>query len=303
MTDQNHTQSHPETTPFEPEEDDDVRITPPPSDVSSTFVPPDKAVRARFRRLNLQTGGWEDCKVIVDGTATSIVDAKRASPNLPLVEQVSAPHRITWYAANDRRVGYSNTWNPFANLDTPGGASNTPRKWPAGPNPANAVAGPVGLFSSQDVLALMRGMFMGLHEAAAPIIAQVQMISEQTLARERAFHSAQLAAEEQRHREAIERDRQFTERMREVYEVPRDAKIAALEQELKEQRAQAEQDRLDAEEDAEEKQQANAYDFAGKVVESAPDIIRTVAEEARKFKRGELDGDGVKVQDVPTSDD
>lgn len=261
--------------------------------LSETFVPPEGAVIARFRRLNLETGGWEDAQVMCDKVRTSTVDVNKASPDLPLIEATDTWHRISWYNANNRVVGHSKKWRPGQTLATMGGASNTPRMWPAPPpvgggavshgvpHVGNASPPAPGYLTSKDALVFMRGLGTLVHEMTGPLVAQVQMISEQTLARERAFHEARLAAEIQRHAEALERDRQFAERMREVHEAPRDARIAELEAELESVRkeqtdlaeaaAEQEQETQDA--------QTNSMDVASTLIENAPAIIKTVKSE------------------------
>lgn len=228
--------------------------------------------------------------MIIDGIRTTTVDAASTTPNLPLAEQVPTNYRITWYGANGRIVGYSKTWTLGPNLDTQGGVSNTPRMMPTGPGyNAHAMPQGTGFLTPSDTLSLMRGLAMVVHEAAAPMVAQVHMFAEQTLARERAFHEARLRAEQQRHEETLARDRAFMAAMREVHEKPRDERIAALTQQV----ADLESERQDDDEEANERETANAWEVAGKLVENAPEIIKTVAEQARHFSAKETAGNTV----------
>lgn len=296
MAFKNHDEEHADNAQDEPEDDSSERPAPTSETNPPGFVPPEGAVRARFRRLNRDTGGWEDCQVIVDGIATTTVDAASANPNLPLVEQIPTNYRITWYNTNGRIVGYSKTWTLGSNLNTRGGVSNTPRMWPAGSVGASAMPQGTGYLTPSDTLSLMRGLAMVVHEAAAPMVAQVHMFAEQTLARERAFHEARLRAEQQRHEETLARDRAFMAAMRDVHEKPRDEKIAALTAEVAALRAEEEDD----EEEETRQENANPWEVAGKLVEHAPDIIRTVAEEARNFSAKESTNDVPNKVDTDT---
>lgn len=267
------------TTPNEPQayEDDDQSE---PADATQApratgFEPPQEATRARFRRLNAHTGGWEDAPVIIDGVRTATVDSASATPNLPLAEAIPTNYRITWYASSGKVLGYSKVWRVGPNVGLTGGASNTPRMWPAGEtNPGGMPQG--GSLSPSEVLTLLRGLAMVVHEAAAPMVAQVQTYHEQMFARERAFHEARLQAEAQRHAESIERDRAFMAAMRDVHEKPRDERIRTLEAKL----ATFEEEAPD-EEEAPNAQ--NGYALASAAIEHAPEIIRTIAQEVRQF--------------------
>lgn len=237
------------------------------------FEPPPEATKARYKRLNPHTGGWEDAPVVLDGYRTPMVDASAAGPNLPLAEYVPTFHRITWYSAQGKVLGYSKTWRLEPIEEMAGGASNTPRMWPpvSGQSAHSVPQG--GYLSSADTLALLRGLSFVVHEAAAPMLAQIQQYAEATLARERAFHEARLAAEQQRHAESMARDRQFLAAMRDVQEIPRERRLAALEQQLAQEAEDHEQ--------TEATNTSNGYAVAQAFVEHAPEIIRTVANEVR----------------------
>lgn len=270
-------EDHDDTTEFELETDDET--TPEPNAepaLPQGFVPPARASRARIRRFNLESGAWEDAPVILDGSTTSIVPVENASPNLPLAEPVATAYRMTWQDSKGQTLGYSRTWRI---RESKGGESNTPRMWPVGVPQRHHVTAPSrSSLTPDETVKLMAGLSHVVHEAARPLIMQIEAFHEGALAREREFHDRQRAVDAANFERTIARDREFLAAMRDVHERPRDQKIALLESQL----TQLREDDAAAEEEAAQQAQQNGWNLAGKVIENAPELIRTVADEVRR---------------------
>ncbi len=285
MTTNEDDAGNPESIPIAPAEDSEPTLGPP----DETFVPPEGATKARYRRLNLDTGGWEDAQVLYEGIRTCSVDADAATPNVEFAQPVQTPHRITWYSGTGRILGYSKNWRPHTDADLPGGESNTPRKWPAVNPRAPAVVQPSGYLTPQDSLSYMRGLAELTQQAAGPVVAMIATFSEQLLQRERNFFREQIALMETRHAHNLQTDRQFLETVREVEQAPRDRKVQELQAQLAALESDA-QERAEADAEAEanapEEGDPSGMKLASAVVENAPAIIREVANQARAFKAG-----------------
>jgi hypothetical protein len=236
------------------------------------FEPPEQAVQARLRRINLRTGGWEDAPMIIEGGKSVMIDAQDANDQVIIAENIATIHRFTWYAANNSIVGYSKTFKVESGEESQAGASNTPRMWP--PHPAYSTNGTqfTSVLTPNDTVSLMRGLSILIHEASAPLIAQVSMFAEQTLARERAFHEARLQAERQRHEEAMARDRAFLMAMRDFQEKPKEQRIASLERQL---------EQLQETEEEPASQQPSPWDVAGKLIEHGPALISEISKQVK----------------------
>ena len=259
------TQNHPETSPDNDGETSDVGTL-------EGFVPPARATRARIRRINMATGAWEDAPVFLDGVQTAIVPVGNANPNLQILDPVPSVYRMTWQDDKGTCLGYSRTWRI---QEQAGGVSNTPRMWPLPVTERNNVGAPSrSALTPDETVRLLDGLARVVTETARPLIMQIEAFHEGALARERAFHEQQRRVDEANFQRTLVRDREFMGAMREVHERPRDQRIAQLEQELAALRAD------DQEDDA--AQAGNAWDLAGKVLENAPELIRTVAQEVRR---------------------
>jgi len=140
-----------------------------------------------------------------------------------------------------------------------------------------------GRLETGETLAFLRGLAWVIQQVTDPIVRGVQEDASARLARDRAYFDAMISRERELHAAQLERDRQFSAAIQAHYAKPQESALAALEQRLTA--------RIDAALDAEtssgddavepEAKADNAWTVAGKALESAPDIIKTIADVAR----------------------
>jgi hypothetical protein len=253
------------------------------SSAQTGFEPPEHAAQARLRRLNGETGAWEDAQVVYDGVRTPLVPAHAASPDLPLVHPEPSLYRWTWYSDNGKVCGYSRKYKVGGGLEYAGGESNTPRKRPPHTTfDARKISAEAsgGALTPAETLLFLRGLAEVAQQTAAPVVQMLQAQSESMLSREREWYREQLELMEQRHRHREEQDRAWYQRVRELEAGPREERVRQLEERLQQ---------LDEPEEEEEEQegQAGPWDVAAAALEHGPAIVRAVSEEARGWKTTE----------------